>query len=145
MNKTIQDTCCKGQAILLVVARFVLGPAIVRGMRRGHRPDRYDIARCFSHRPHQVKPRGRASVPPIDGCHPPPVTTAVKRFKSEARKLWRAVHEIGHLENMQNARSRRNDCDRQLTGWPGRAQRLKTTVERDGEASKLKELKMHAH
>src|SRR5262249_7841569 len=30
-------------------------------------------------------------------------------------------------------------------GWPGRAQRPKTTVERDGEASKLKELTMHTH
>jgi hypothetical protein len=28
-------------------------------------------------------------------------------------------------------------------GWPGRAQRPKTTVEQDGEASKLKELTMH--
>ena len=30
-----------------------------------------------------------------------------------------------------------------LMGWPGRAQRPKTTVEQDGEASKLKELTMH--
>jgi hypothetical protein len=30
-------------------------------------------------------------------------------------------------------------------GWPGRAQRPKTTVEQDGEASKLKELTMHTH
>jgi hypothetical protein len=30
-------------------------------------------------------------------------------------------------------------------GWPGRAQRPKTTVEQGGEASKLKELTMHAH
>ena len=30
-------------------------------------------------------------------------------------------------------------------GWPGRAQRPKTTVEQGGEASKLKELKMHTH
>src|SRR5215831_2946210 len=30
-------------------------------------------------------------------------------------------------------------------GWPGRAQRPKTTVERDGEASKLKEPVMHTH
>jgi hypothetical protein len=30
-------------------------------------------------------------------------------------------------------------------GWPGRAQRHKITVEQDGRASKLKELKMHAH
>ena len=30
-------------------------------------------------------------------------------------------------------------------GWPGRAQRSKTTVEQDGEASKLKELTMHTH
>ena len=28
-------------------------------------------------------------------------------------------------------------------GWPGGAQRPKTTVEQDGEASKLKELTMH--
>jgi len=28
-------------------------------------------------------------------------------------------------------------------GWPGRAQRPTTTVEQDGEASKLKELTMH--
>jgi hypothetical protein len=28
-------------------------------------------------------------------------------------------------------------------GWPGRAQRPKTTVEQDGEASKLKELTRH--
>jgi hypothetical protein len=28
-------------------------------------------------------------------------------------------------------------------GWPGRAQQPKTTVEQDGEASKLKELTMH--
>jgi hypothetical protein len=30
-------------------------------------------------------------------------------------------------------------------GWPGRAQRTKTTVEQDGEASKLKELTMRTH
>jgi tripartite-type tricarboxylate transporter receptor subunit TctC len=30
-------------------------------------------------------------------------------------------------------------------GWSGRAQRARTTVEQDGEASKLKELTMHAH
>jgi hypothetical protein len=30
-------------------------------------------------------------------------------------------------------------------GWPGRAQRPKTTVEQGGEASKLKELTMHTH
>ena len=30
-------------------------------------------------------------------------------------------------------------------GWPGRAQRPRTTVEPDGEASKLKELTMHTH
>jgi hypothetical protein len=30
-------------------------------------------------------------------------------------------------------------------GWPGRAQRPTTTVEQDGEASKLKELTMHTH
>src|SRR5262249_26377727 len=32
-----------------------------------------------------------------------------------------------------------------LMGWPGRAQRPTTTVEQDGEASKLKELTMHTH
>src|SRR5262249_50757560 len=32
-----------------------------------------------------------------------------------------------------------------LMGWPGRAQRPKTSVEQDGEASKLKELTMHTH
>ena len=32
-----------------------------------------------------------------------------------------------------------------LMGWPGRAQRPKTTVEQDGEASKLKELTMQTH
>src|SRR5262245_2907137 len=32
-----------------------------------------------------------------------------------------------------------------LMGWPGRAHRPKTTVEQDGEASKLKELTMHTH
>jgi hypothetical protein len=36
-------------------------------------------------------------------------------------------------------------CSRQLMGWPGRAQRPTTTVEQDGEASKLKELMMHTH
>ena len=30
-------------------------------------------------------------------------------------------------------------------GWPGRAQRPKANVEQDGEASKLKELRMHTH
>ena len=30
-------------------------------------------------------------------------------------------------------------------GWPGRAQRPRTTVVPDGEASKLKELTMHTH
>ena len=34
-------------------------------------------------------------------------------------------------------------CMSPLMGWPGRAQRPKTTVEQDGEASKLKELTMH--
>jgi len=29
--------------------------------------------------------------------------------------------------------------------WPGRAQRPRTTVEQDGEASKLKEFTMHTH
>lgn len=66
----------------------------------------------FSRRPHQVKARSQASVPLIDGCHSPPVITAVQRFKSEVRKFWRAVDEIGHLENMRNARSPRNYCDR---------------------------------
>ena len=32
-----------------------------------------------------------------------------------------------------------------VMGWPGRAQRPKTTVEQDGEASKLKEPTMHTH
>jgi hypothetical protein len=29
-------------------------------------------------------------------------------------------------------------------GWPGRAQRPKTTIEQGGEASRLKELTMHS-
>jgi hypothetical protein len=36
-------------------------------------------------------------------------------------------------------------CSPPLMGWPGRAQRSKTTVEQDGQASKLKELRMHTH
>ena len=36
-------------------------------------------------------------------------------------------------------------CMSLVMGWPGRAQRHKTTVEQDGEASKLKELTMHTH
>jgi hypothetical protein len=34
---------------------------------------------------------------------------------------------------------------RPVMGWPGRAQGPRTTVERGGEASKLKELTMHTH
>jgi hypothetical protein len=68
----------------------------------------------FSRRPHQVKARGRASVPLIDGYHPSPVITAVQRLKSEVRKFCRAADEIDHLENMRNDRSWRKNCDRQL-------------------------------
>src|SRR5262249_46589255 len=32
-----------------------------------------------------------------------------------------------------------------LMGWPGRARRTTTTVEQDGETSKLKALTMHPH
>src|SRR5215467_5896823 len=39
----------------------------------------------------------------------------------------------------------KSGSERLLMGWPGRAQRPTTTVEQDGEASKLKELTMHTH
>jgi hypothetical protein len=83
---------------------------------------------ALSRRPHQVKARGRASVPLIDGYHPSPVSTAVQRLKSEVRKFWRAVDEIDHLENMRNDCSWRKNCDRQLLAQGGHHWRCSEAV-----------------